>query len=236
MSKGVLDVWPLPGPPRNAGDPLGPHDARTQTWHSVVMFVALVFPTLNWNRGGTLREFVQMVLPLYGSRNREWVETLALPNELWPYVSNLNQGGVHHFLENVPPRLLSTVEEWCFDQNSVHNRTTAVEIEMTVDIFHNGWYVMFFDKYSNMATSSRRSMVCRHCMARGHPGYLLLLNDANWDCGCLLGGRLKAPTQCHRCGYQECFLCALEKNKADWTTWPPSIPPSVTNSAPQPKS
>jgi hypothetical protein len=198
----------------------------------VVMFISVILPTLNLSGGGTLREFVKLVLPMHGSRNREWVDALGLPKELWPYVTNLTQGGSHDLLEDFSLTIDAMVEDWQCNHNEpqkhtqVHFRPVGIS---GVATYHDGHRVLFYDRISNMATALRRAMLCRHCVGRGQPGYLLILNDKNFRCGCLQGGRLAAPTRCHRCGHCECFLCASEKNTFDWATWPPSIRQSVVN-------
>ena len=219
-TEGILDVWPLQGPPRKPGDPLDTQcDARTEDWHTVCMFLALILPTLNWNGGGTAREFVGLVLPKYGSRNREWFECLQIPKELWSHVNYSDSNKAEHLIDCIPNHLRSVADAWCACHNSSSVHTIAVRGVSAVGVYHQGCEVLYYDGDTNMSAVSRRSMLCRFCMARGCPGYLLTTGNGSNVCNCDAEPGV-LMTRCHRCAYEECFLCALQKNKPASTTWP----------------
>lgn len=216
----ILDMWPLYGPPRRDGERLNDRDCLTTPKETLYGFVGAIYPKLGLPGGSWLVFFLRYIWPEYGSRNREWVEKLDIPTELWPFVSHAGQGGVRFVLTDVPSQLLPLAISWagrtphivCNDFNY-----PGAQVRFRVAVM-DGKHVMYYLGDTVMTTAARQAMLCNDCLTRGLPGYLVFGNSVG-PCAC---GQPVAPkTECHRCGAQYCFVCAQKRNCADWTVWPP---------------
>jgi len=215
----LLDLWPLPGPTRRDGKPLlSSLDARTQDWHNFVLFVARIYPEIKWPGGGCLREFAQYVLPKYGSRNRVWAESIGLPKVLWPQLTHSGMGGSQPLLYNVDSK---PARDWVQTYNKAHSDHYVELDDGNITVHYKQDRCVAFYAWYSMGTASRRSMLCRFCTEK--PGYLLEYTDPFFECPC--SRNVAVHFECHRCLHKECYMCAIEKNKANWTTWPPAWTP-----------